>query len=81
MGATRIWTLAAWRSGSRDAMRSPKALTSASWELTHHKLTAKDRADLTLGAGADKLRPMTEAGSAEVQDKEKAPLSEILLKV
>lgn len=50
-------------------------------ELTHHKLTAKDKADLTLGSAAEKLKPMSESGSAEVQDKEKALLSEILARM
>jgi len=47
-------------------------------ELTHHRLIAKDKTDLTLGTGGEKLKPMAETGSASVQDKEKALLSEIL---
>lgn len=35
----------------------------------------------TLGSAAEKLKPMTETGSGEVQDKEKALLSEILTKM
>lgn len=47
-------------------------------ELTHHKLTAKGTTNLILGTGAEKLNPLAETGSANVQDKEKALLSEIL---
>lgn len=47
-------------------------------ELTHHKLTAKGTTNLVLGTGAEKLNPLAETGSANVQDKEKALLSEIL---
>lgn len=49
--------------------------------LTHHKLRAGGKIDLTLGTGAEKLRPLTETGSASVQDKEKALLAEIIARM
>lgn len=48
--------------------------------LTHHKLSTGGKKDLLLGGGAEKLKPMTWAGSASVQDKEKALLSQIVEK-
>lgn len=51
--------------------------------LTHHKL--KDQGNRTLGLGESegdyKLAPMTEPGGGQVQDKQKALLSEIVQKV
>ncbi|WP_024844889.1 type I restriction endonuclease subunit R [Paracoccus pantotrophus] len=64
-----------------DFGREREGVDLSKVELTHHKLTAKDRTNLTLGSAAEKLKPMTEAGSGEVQDKEKALLSEILAKM
>ena len=49
--------------------------------LTHHKLSTQGKKDLTLDGGGEKLKPMTEAGSCSVQDKEKALLSQILQKL
>jgi type I restriction enzyme R subunit len=49
--------------------------------LTHHGL--KDRGKTTLNAGqgdADKLKPIVEAGSGSVNEKEKARLAEIIEK-
>lgn len=46
--------------------------------LTHHKLSNKGTTALTLDGDGEKLKPMSEAGSASVQDKEKALLSQIL---
>lgn len=49
--------------------------------LTHHKLTAKATKTLSLGEDGEKLKPMTEAGTGSVQDKEKALLSQIVDKL
>lgn len=46
--------------------------------LTHHKLKHSGTAALVIDGEAERLKPMTETGSASVQDKEKALLSEIL---
>lgn len=64
-----------------DFGREREGVDLSKVELTHHKLTAKDKTNLTLGSAAEKLKPMTETGSAEVQDKEKALLSEILARM
>lgn len=64
-----------------DFGREREGVDLSKVELTHHKLTAKDKTNLTLGSAAEKLKPMTETGSGEVQDKEKALLSEILAKM
>ncbi|MCQ6561528.1 type I restriction endonuclease subunit R [Paenibacillus mendelii] len=50
--------------------------------LTHHKLKNKGKLDLPLRDGeAEKLKPLTDTGSGEVQEKEKALLAEIIAKV
>lgn len=50
--------------------------------LTHHGLRNRGKRDLSLGSGeGDPLKPMTETGGGEVQDKEKARLAEIISKV
>jgi type I restriction enzyme, R subunit len=51
--------------------------------LTHHKLKDQDLRSLTLGEGeADyKLQPLTDTGGGQLQDKQKALLSEIVQKV
>ncbi|MBF0311158.1 MAG: type I restriction endonuclease subunit R [Magnetococcales bacterium] len=50
--------------------------------LTHHKLRDQGRKNLPLGEGeVDRLQPMTETGSGEVREKEKALLAEIIQKV
>lgn len=50
--------------------------------LTHHSLRNRGKRDLALGDGeGEKLKPLTEPGSGEVRDKEKALLSEIIAKV
>ncbi|MFD1883813.1 type I restriction endonuclease subunit R [Paracoccus pacificus] len=64
-----------------DFGREREGVDLSKVELTHHKLTAKDGTNLTLGSAAEKLKPMTETGSGEVQDKEKALLSEILARM
>ena len=61
-----------------DFGREREGVDLSKVELTHHKLIAKDKTDLTLGTRGEKLKPMAETGSASVQDKEKALLSEIL---
>ena len=50
--------------------------------LTHHALKNKGKRDLPLGEGdPDKLQPLTDSGSGEVQDKEKVLLAEVIEKV
>jgi type I restriction enzyme R subunit len=50
--------------------------------LTHHKLKNQGRRDLPLAdADADKLKPLTDTGSGQVQEKDKAWLAEIIAKV
>jgi type I restriction enzyme R subunit len=53
--------------------------------LTHHALKNHGRRDLALGSGADgedvTLKPMTETGSGEVREKEKALLAAIIAAV
>lgn len=50
--------------------------------LTHHKLKNQGKRTLPIGDGdAEKLKPLTEPGSGEVQDKQKALLSEIISKL
>jgi type I restriction enzyme, R subunit len=48
--------------------------------LTHHKLKDQGARNLPLGVG-EKLKPLTEPGTGEVQDKEKIRLGEIIEKV
>ena len=50
--------------------------------LTHHKLKNQGKQSLTLSEGdAEKLKPLTETGSGQVQDKDKVLLAEIIDKV
>ncbi|MCP9928205.1 UvrB domain 3-containing protein [Cyanobium sp. CH-040] len=50
--------------------------------LTHHSLRNLGRRNLPLGEGeAEKLQPMTGAGTGQVQEKQKALLDEIIAKV
>jgi type I restriction enzyme R subunit len=50
--------------------------------LTHHKLKDQGKRNLPLGVGeADKLKPLTDPGSGEIQEKEKVRLAEIIDKV
>jgi type I restriction enzyme R subunit len=50
--------------------------------LTHHKLKNQGRRDLPLAdADADKLKPLTDTGSGQVREKDKAWLAEIIAKV
>jgi len=48
--------------------------------LTHHKLKNQGKRALPLGVG-EPLQPLTEPGSGELQEKEKARLAEIIEKV
>ena len=51
-------------------------------ELTHHKLSSQGKRMLDLSVGdAEKLQPLAEPGSGQVQEKEKALLAEIIAKV
>ena len=50
--------------------------------LTHHKLRNQGGRDLPLGVGeATRLKPPAEAGSGEIQEKERVRLAEIIKKV
>ena len=49
--------------------------------LTHHRLFSHGKRQLVLGGESEKLQPITETGSASIQDKEKALLEEIVAKV
>jgi type I restriction enzyme, R subunit len=50
--------------------------------LTHHKLKEQGKRNLPLSVGeAAKLQPLTDPGSGEVQEKQKALLNEIIAKV
>lgn len=50
--------------------------------LTHHRLKDQGKRDLPLGEGErDKLKPLSETGSGEVQEKLKMLLAEIIAKV
>ncbi|WP_235185435.1 type I restriction endonuclease subunit R [Desulfonatronum thiodismutans] len=50
--------------------------------LTHHQLKNKGNRDMPIGPGATgKLKPMTDTGSGEVREKQKALLAEIISKV
>ncbi|MBD2720240.1 type I restriction endonuclease [Synechococcus sp. FACHB-909] len=50
--------------------------------LTHHNLRKLGKQNLNLGEGeATKLQPMTETGTGQVQEKQKALLEEIIAKV
>jgi len=50
--------------------------------LTHHKLKDQGKRNLPLGVGEpDKLKPLTETGSGEIQEKEKVRLAQIIEKV
>jgi type I restriction enzyme R subunit len=50
--------------------------------LTHHKLHDQGEQDLPLNYGqGDKLKPLTDPGTGEVQEKQKVFLSEIIQKV
>lgn len=51
-------------------------------KLTHHSLKGQGKRQLLLGNGeAPKLKPLSEAGSGSLQEKEKARLEEIIAKV
>ncbi len=64
-----------------DFGREREGVDLSKLALTHHKLSTSGKKDLLLGGEAEKLKPMTETGSGEVQDKEKALLSEIVRKL
>ena len=50
--------------------------------LTHHRLRSQGGRDLPLGGGeATRLKPPTETGSGDIQEKEKVRLAEIIEKV
>ncbi|MHB1681505.1 MAG: type I restriction endonuclease subunit R [Bacilli bacterium] len=50
--------------------------------LTHHKLKNQGMRDLPLGGGEEeKLKPLTDLGTGDVQEKERALLAEIIAKV
>jgi len=49
--------------------------------LTHHTLRNRGKRDLPFDGKGEKLMPLTEPGSGEVRDKQKALLAEIISKV
>ena len=49
--------------------------------LSHHKLSTKGPVALALTGDTEKLKPMSETGSASVQEKEKVLLSQIVQKL
>lgn len=50
--------------------------------LTHHTLPFKGKRNLTLSEGeGEKLKPLTEAGTGSVQEREKAMLGEIIARI
>ena len=49
--------------------------------LTHHALVKRESRSLVVDGEAEKLKPLTEAGSGAVQEKDTALLSEIISKV
>jgi type I restriction enzyme R subunit len=65
-----------------DFGREREGVDLSGVKLTHHNLRSRGNRDLVLGDGeGDKLRPMSEAGSGQVQDKEKVLLAKIIEKV
>lgn len=66
---------------SLDFGRERDVIDLSNVKLTHHKLKSKGTSDLSVSGEADKLKPMTDTGTASVQDKEKAFLAEILNKM
>ncbi|WP_297799045.1 type I restriction endonuclease [uncultured Brevundimonas sp.] len=66
---------------SLDFGREREGVDLSQVTLTHHKLKSKGKTALILGDEGEKLAPMTGAGSASPQDKEKALLSEIVRKM
>ncbi len=66
---------------SLDFGREQDVIDLSKVKLTHHKLKSKGTSDLLVSGDADKLKPMTDTGTASVQDKEKALLAEILNKM
>ena len=62
--------------------RERESVDTSSIILSHHKLSTKGKRDLALAPGAgEKLQAIKEAGSASVQEKEKALLADIIAKV
>jgi type I restriction enzyme, R subunit len=62
--------------------RERESLDFSQAVLTHHKLKQGGKEVLALGGGAyPTLQPMTETGSGQVQEPQKAMLSEIIAKV
>ncbi len=50
--------------------------------LTHHKLNSQGKRDLALNVdGKDRLKPLSETGGGEVQEREKVLLAEIIARV
>ncbi|EPR43548.1 type III restriction protein res subunit [Desulfovibrio sp. X2] len=65
-----------------DFGREREGVNLSGVTLTHHNLRNRGTRDLPLGDGQGaKLKPLTESGSGEVQDKEKALLAEIIARV
>jgi type I restriction enzyme R subunit len=65
-----------------DFGREREGVDLSGIRLTHHNLRNQGKRDLSLSQGeGEKLKPMTEPGSGEVQDKQKALLAEIIEKL
>jgi type I restriction enzyme R subunit len=65
-----------------DFGREREGVDLSQVKLTHHRLTDQGKRTLPLPGGeAEKLAPMTEAGGGEVQEKQRALLSEIIKRV
>ena len=65
-----------------DFGREREGVDLSGIQLTHHNLRNQGKRDLSLNQGeGEKLRPMSEPGTGEVQDKQRALLAEIIEKV
>ena len=61
--------------------REREGIDLSKLKLTHHAVKNQGKRSLTLGDDKKLLQPLTETGSGEVQEKQKALLSEIVAKV
>ncbi|MFC3312496.1 type I restriction endonuclease subunit R [Falsigemmobacter intermedius] len=66
---------------SLDFGRERETIDLSKVVLTHHRLNKTGQTDLVLNGDAPKLKPLTDTGTASVQDQEKALLSAILGKL
>jgi type I restriction enzyme, R subunit len=61
--------------------REREGIDLSKLKLTHHAVKNQGKRNLALGDDKQLLQPLTETGSGEVQEKQKALLSEIVAKV